>query len=69
MNEEPIIALLNKTDAEKAYNHKLMTDRETLTAFLAANKIKGWPTTNRDNAVSSNYHAGYLKFWQGNVIG
>jgi hypothetical protein len=71
MNEEPIVILPNRTDSERLYNHKLLTDKETLMAFLKSNEIKGWPTTNRDNPAHyhQNSYGGSLKFWDGYFIG
>lgn len=70
-DKQPAVILPNKTDAEKSYNNKLLSDKETLVSFLKSNEIRGWPTTNRDvfnpnNSGNSNanYHSSYLKFWE-----
>lgn len=78
-DRQPAVTLPNKTDAERNYNAKLLSDKETLVSFLKSNRIRGWPTTNRDvfnpnNSGSgnsnANYHSSYLKFWESsNLIG
>ena len=65
-NEEPIVALPNKTREEISYNYKLLSDKDTLKEFLVQNGIKGWPRTNWD---VNQGHSSYLKFWDGNFIG
>ncbi len=67
MNNEPILILPNKTPAEVSYNNLLISDKGTFVAFLKANGIKGWPTTNWDDP--KNRHSGFLKFWENGVIG
>lgn len=62
--EQPIVALANKTEEQISYNNLLLSNKEVLASFIKENGIKGWPTTNWTNGRKTLY----LKFYQGNVI-